>query len=265
MQERNDQPLIVMLHALGGSARAFDQVAAALTEMETIAIDLPGFGAAVARDGFPVAAMVDHVAAVVAARAPPRWMLVGHSMGGKVATLLARAAVEDAALAGLAGVVLLAASPPSPEPMADERRARMLGWVASGAIGDADARAFVAANIAGRLPVPIWAGAVADVRRTGRRAWRAWLEHGSREDLAARAGVLPFPALVVAGAEDGDLGEEAQARLNLPHYAAASMAVVRGAAHLLPLEQPQAIADLIRRHWLTSTGAGSSPGPDAGA
>lgn len=249
MNKDQERSTIVALHALGGSARSFDLVAAAMPEAETIAIELPGFGDAVAVEGFSVDAMVDHVAAIVAARVSGRWMLVGHSMGGKVATLLARRAVTDERLRGLAGVVLLAASPPSPEPMADTRRAEMIGWAKDGAIADDDARTFVAANIAGRLPTPVWAAAVADVRRSGRRAWLAWLEQGSREDRSAEAGVLPCPALVVAGAKDGDLGAEAQARLNLPHYAHAVLKVVPDAAHLLPLDQPRAVAALIRRHW----------------
>lgn len=256
--QKQERPVIVMLHALGGSARAFDLVAAAMPEVETIAVDLPGFGDAVASDAWSIDAMVAHVAHLVAQRPPERWMLVGHSMGGKVATLLARRALTDPNLRGLAGVVLLAASPPAPEPMAESRRAQMIGWAADGPVDDEDARTFVAANIAGRLPTPVWAAAVADVRRSRRRAWLAWLEGGSREDRRTDAGVLPFPALVVAGDKDGDLGEDAQRRLNLPHYAHAELAVVPDAAHLLPLEQPRDVAALIRRHWAAVADASSA-------
>ena len=41
----NDRPVLFLLHALGGSARAWDGVVASLGDgFETIAIDLPGFG-----------------------------------------------------------------------------------------------------------------------------------------------------------------------------------------------------------------------------
>ena len=240
---------VFLLHALGGSARSFDLVRARLPGVETVALDLPGFGGAVDADRFAVADMAAGVIAAVAERAPERWMLVGHSMGGKVAAAVARAAADDDAPAGLAGLVLLAASPPAPEPMSERRRADMLGWVAAGPIGDRDARAFVDANTAQTLPVAVGAAAAADVRRSSRRAWAAWLEHGAREDWRARVGVLPYPALIVAGAEDGDLGEDAQRRLNAPHYADARVDVVAGAAHLLPLEAPDAVAALIRRWW----------------
>ena len=240
---------VFLLHALGGSARSFDLVRARLPGVETVALDLPGFGGAVDADRFAVADMAAGVIAAVAERAPERWMLVGHSMGGKVAAAVARAAADGDAPAGLAGMVLLAASPPAPEPVSERRRADMLGWVAAGPIGDRDARAFVDANTAQALPVAVGAAAAADVRRSSRRAWAAWLEHGSREDWRARIGVLPYPALIVAGAADGDLGENAQRRLNVPHYADARVEVVAGAAHLLPLEAPDAVAATIRRWW----------------
>jgi len=57
------------------------------------------------------------------------------------------------------------------------------------------------------------------------------------------------PALVLAGAEDGDLGPDAQRELNLPHWPRGEFDVVPGAAHLLPWEQPDAVADRIRSFW----------------
>lgn len=52
----------------------------------------------------------------------------------------------------------------------------------------------------------------------------------------------------MAGGEDGDLGEDAQRRLNLPHYPAGRIRVIEGAAHLLPYEQPDAVAEAIADH-----------------
>lgn len=241
-------PTLFFLHALGGSARSWDAVIAQLDGFECRPLDLPGFGDASDATEFSVDAMADAIAADIEAHDADRWILVGHSMGGKIATILAHRSEQEGRLPGLAGVVLLAASPPSPEPIDDDRRATMLGWVEHGPIGTADARAFVDQNIAAPLPPSAYDAAVADVQRTNPQAWRAWLERGSREDWSAHVGTLATPAVIVASAEDGDLGEANQRALNMPHYAHARFESVAGAAHLLPLEQPQVVARLIREH-----------------
>lgn len=211
-------------------------------------LDLAGFGAAQHETGFSVEAMADAVAAQIRTHDPDRWMLVGHSMGGKIATILAHRAEHGGRLPGLIGVVLLAASPPSAEPIDDDRRGAMLGWVDDGPIGEKDARDFIDQNIAAALPSAAYDGAVADVKRANPMAWRAWLERGSREDWSDHVGTLQTPALIIAGAEDGDLGEANQRALNMPHYAHARFESVAQAAHLIPLEQPEAVARLIREH-----------------
>ncbi|WP_277978977.1 alpha/beta hydrolase [Sphingomonas phyllosphaerae] len=252
---------LYFLHALGASAREWEKVIAELSELgDCVALDLPGFGDSADAD-LDVAGLVDWFAARVSARQPQSWAVIGHSMGGKIATLAAaRARDGDPDFAGLAAVVLLAASPPAPEPMAEERRAEMIGWFADGRISADEAATFVDANTAQRLPEPLRAQAIADVERSGRRAWTSWLERDCREDWQAAAGTLAVPALIVAGGEDGDLGEDAQRRLNLPHYRDARVEVVAGAAHLLPYEQPTAVAALIRDH-VTPAFARALPGP----
>jgi len=175
-------------------------------------------------------------------------LLVGHSMGGKIATLIAARAQAGASGPVVRGVVLVAASPPSPEPMDEARRERMIGWFADGAPTEADAATFVDANTASPLS-EFWRGqAIADVHRSRPEAWRGWLEQGSREDWGDRVGRIACPALILAGQEDGDLGADAQRRLNLPHYPDADLQIVAGAAHLIPYEQPEVLAALIRDH-----------------
>lgn len=60
--------------------------------------------------------------------------------------------------------------------------------------------------------------------------------------------MLRTPALVFAGSEDADLGPDAQAALTLPHLAHGHLATVDGVGHLLPLEQPDALARAILDH-----------------
>ncbi|WP_380170839.1 alpha/beta fold hydrolase [Kineococcus sp. DHX-1] len=246
---------IVCLHALGMSSRSFGPLAGELApEFDVLALDLPGFGGAPLDPGTSVEAMASwvrgQVREVVAEQGRERWLLLGHSMGGKVATVVA---------AGLAprerpaGVVLLAASPPSPEPMAEDRRSTMLGWAADGPLGGAAVGEFLDANTGGPLDPALDALAREDLRRTDPAAWRAWLEHGSREDWSERVGRLDVPALVLAGGADGDLGPRAQRELNGAVYPRAEFTTLQGAGHLLPLERPAEVASAVRQSF--STGA----------
>ncbi|MBB4710084.1 hypothetical protein FHY34_004001 [Xanthomonas arboricola] len=145
-------------------------------------------------------------------------------------------------------MILVAASPPAPEPMEESRRQTMLAWFEKGHPTRQEAEQFIDDNCAGRLPAPVRDAAVNDVLRTSAKAWIAWLSHASREDCSAQAGCMHVPALILAGSEDGDLGEAAQSTLNAPHYHAARLAVVADAAHLIPYEQPQHLAQLIAAH-----------------
>ena len=60
--------------------------------------------------------------------------------------------------------------------------------------------------------------------------------------------MLQTPALILAGADDEDLGPAAQRRLMAPHFARCRVEVVPGAKHLLPVEQPAVVARLILEH-----------------
>lgn len=83
--------------------------------VEAVPVDLPRFGDNAGHRGFAVASTADHVALLIANRRPTRFLIAGHSMGAKVAAVLARRAVDgEPVLTGLVGVVLIAGSPPDP-------------------------------------------------------------------------------------------------------------------------------------------------------
>lgn len=64
------------------------------------------------------------------------------------------------------------------------------------------------------------------------------------------------PTLVVAGRQDSTVGYAAAADL-LEHHPRATLAVLDGAGHALPHEQPELLARLLR-DWLARTGADTS-------
>jgi len=83
-------PRIVFLHGLFGQGRNFTQIAKALLpDARSLLVDLPNHGRSAWTDRVDYADMADAVAELVRAWSPEPVHVVGHSMGGKVAMVLA--------------------------------------------------------------------------------------------------------------------------------------------------------------------------------
>lgn len=84
-------PSIVLLHGMGSSHRSWHRVARDLaTERRVVVPDLPGFGGSdPVGAGFQPAAVADVIAAALKERGVEPFDLVGHSLGGLVAVVLA--------------------------------------------------------------------------------------------------------------------------------------------------------------------------------
>jgi 3-oxoadipate enol-lactonase len=88
-------PPLVLLHALGERASDWDVVLPGLApDHHMYALDLRGHGDSGRTEDYGLEAMRDDVLAFLDALGLPRVDLVGHSMGGAVAYLLAQAAPE---------------------------------------------------------------------------------------------------------------------------------------------------------------------------
>src|SRR5215475_13701279 len=88
-QEGAGGPALVFLHYWGGSSRTWGGVVERLAgKVRCIAIDQRGWGKSVATDGrYDLAAMADDVKAITQRLSLSRFIVVGYSMGGKVAQI----------------------------------------------------------------------------------------------------------------------------------------------------------------------------------
>ena len=246
---RPGRPALVLMHFLGGSGREWDEVVALLGEdYRTMTVDLPGFGGSAEQTGYTVSEMADAVQAAVEQSGEERYVLVGHSMSGKVAMVIARREASGEGR-GLAGLILVASSPPSPEPMTESKRGGMVAGLGElrGAEEDLQrAKAYITKNESRDLSEETVERAAREVLRMNRTAWVAWVMHGSKEDWSERVEVLDLPALVVAGKKDEGLGPEAQGRLTMPHLLRGVLKTVESSSHLIPMETPGILAEMMR-------------------
>ena len=232
-------PALIFLHYWGGSARTWNPVIACLAASRSIALNQRGWGGSVATDGrHDLDALADDVLAVTVALAVRRFILVGHSMGGKVAQIVA-----GRRPAGLEGLVLVAPAPPTPMQVPEEVRAGMLASYQSRA-GVEQALGMLAGS---PLPHALHEQVIIDTLRGEPAAKRAWPERGMTQDVSAGLLGVTLPVDVLIGEHD-QVEREAALRPALSRpLPQAAFAIVPGAGHLLPLEAPGAVARACER------------------
>jgi len=232
---------LLYLHYWGGSARTWRPVIDALPDDCThVAVDLRGWGDSPGPDaGYDLADMADDVRGVIDTLALERYVLVGHSMGGKLAQYLA----ADRP-AGLVGLVLVAPSPPLPLPLDTPQRDAM-----THAYDDAASIGATLDHVlaAGPLPPALRSQVVEDSLRGAPAAKQAWPHGAMAEDITERARRIDVPVTVVSGELDRVDPPAALLTHLLPFVPHAVLETVPGRGHLLPLEAPQAVAHAIRR------------------
>lgn len=231
---------LVFLHYWGGSRRTFAPVIASLSSRCTVVVyDQRGWGAARDLPGpYGINQLADDVVDVVRELGIGRYVLVGHSMGGKVAQLAASRNPE-----GLAGVVLIAPAPPRPTVDADAAQRLSHAYDSRESISDALQRVLTYRPLAAGLCEQV----ITDSLARNPDALLAWPLHGMTQNITDAAGLIEVPVHVLAGRHDlVDPPASLEANL-LPVIPGARMTVLDGTGHLSPLEVPDQIANEIDR------------------
>jgi pimeloyl-ACP methyl ester carboxylesterase len=233
-------PAIVFLHYWGGSSRTWSDVIAALPPVyRMVAPDHRGWGDSDApARGYALADFADDAQGVIDTLKLGQFVLVGHSMGGKIAQLLASRRPK-----GLVGLVMVAPSPPVPLLLPAEVRAEMRNAYTS--------RASVEASIEHMLTARPLSPAhreqvIEDSLRGDPQAKTAWPTYTSLEDITRQVAAINVPAIVIAGELDRVDSIETLRTQLIPHIPHARMHVVPSSGHLSPLEAPREVAGLIQ-------------------
>ena len=117
------EPTLVFLHYWGGTHRTWSVVTPQLTsDYRVVTYDMRGWGhSSAAVDGYSIAALANEATALIQQLGLRTYVLVGHSMGGKVAQLVASHRPE-----GLKGLVLVAPATPTPSHMPEEAKQQQM-------------------------------------------------------------------------------------------------------------------------------------------
>jgi len=232
-------PTLVFLHYFSGAAASWQWVMRSLeSDFRCVAIDLPGFGQAPPLPTPTLKNYSDFVWEALSALGVDDFVLVGHSMGAKIALqVAARAGGEE-----LRQVILVAPSPPTPEPMPNEERQRLLNRHPSeeNAATTVENSTHLALNAEQRSLAIHTHTIAAD------SAWRWWLQTGMHHSIADQLDKIRVPVIVIASPDDPVIPFEVVQREVVDRVPHAHLIEFSDAGHLMPFEAPERLAQVIR-------------------
>jgi pimeloyl-ACP methyl ester carboxylesterase len=246
--EAGTGPAIVMIHGFGAAIDWWDEIAPALAmDHRVIRIDLIGHGGTAApASGYTIPRQAELVAAMLDRLGIDRVTVIGHSMGGEVATALA-----ERNPARIAAMILIDSPPTAGATftiMTDAVMTPVIGEVLSHFETDDTIRRGLAQGFAPGFPVP--EKFVADLKQLTYTAFRSAHEDSiayrtskpSNQRLAALTPVPPLLALT--GTEDAIVPpEHAKYFSEVP---GAKIVLIEGSGHSPMVEKPAKTLELIR-------------------
>jgi pimeloyl-ACP methyl ester carboxylesterase len=237
--EGKGQPTLIFLHFWGGSSQTWNGVTAILkNKYRCISYDSRGWGRSDKPEtGYNIEALAADTLALIDELAIENYVLVGHSMGGKVSQYIAAQKPV-----GLKKLILVAPSPAVATHLPPEMLDVMRNAYTSpeGINGTID-QVFKAGSIDSNLREQLVAGIQShtDDSRLG------WTDIALQQDVSTGIGQISIPTLIIAGENDiVDTPDRLEAEvLNL--IPGSEMVIIEGVGHLSMLQKPESIAKLI--------------------
>ncbi|PSM43052.1 4-carboxymuconolactone decarboxylase [Streptomyces dioscori] len=241
-----DAPVLILGPSLGTTWHMWDrQVPELAKQWRVFRFDLPGHGGAPAHPTGSVTELAERLLATLDGLGVQRFGYAGCALGGAVGAELALRRPDR-----VASLTLIAASPRFGT--ADEFRQRGVIVRSNGLdpiARSSPERWFTTGFAAAQPAITEWA--VQMVRTTDPGCYIAACEALAAFDIRADLGRIGVPTLVLVGSDDQVTGP-AEARTLVAGIPDARLAVVPGASHLVPVEQPAAVTDLLVRHFSTA-------------
>ena len=194
------------------------------------------------------AGTLEEMAAQVLAHSPPQFTLTGFSMGGFVAREIIRQAPER-----VQRLILIATSSQQDSAQTQSfKTATANALLASESVFHGLGRKAIALSLSqDHADNPHLQAQIHQMSlRMGKEAWCRQLLMPRSSDTG-RLGQITCPTLVIA-AEDDRMRTLQESRTLYEHIPHARLEIIADSGHMVPLEQPQALAEVMIR-WLRST------------
>ena len=162
------------------------------------------------------------------------FIIIGHSMGGKVAQIVAGRQQP-----GLKRLILMAPAPPSPIDLTEEQRQAM---IASYQTREAMMNVISAIPLCDALREQI----VDDALNGSAEAKRAWPEQGTKEDIRDQASRITVPVRVIVGSADVVETEASLRAAFAKAIPGTEFVVLPDVSHMAPLEATAEVVSAIR-------------------
>ncbi len=229
-------PELVFLHYWGGSSRTWAPVMECLAGTNRcVAIDFRGWGeSSKDAEDYRLETLASDVGGVIEQLGLKDFILVGHSMGGKVAQLVAARKPT-----GLKRLILIAPAPPTALEVPVEQRQGMIAAYQSreGVMGIISALSL--SEVHREL-------IIGEILRGSPGAKRAWPEQGMVEDITEQASGIAVPTHIIVGGADVVESPDSLRTAFGKVLPGIQFAVLPGVSHMAPLEATGEVVSAIR-------------------
>ncbi|KAI0812917.1 alpha/beta-hydrolase [Xylaria sp. FL0064] len=246
-QRSSSPPSLVFHHYYGGSPATFKHVLSQPTIQPFHKVLyhargwFPSTGPS-ASDAYSTAALSSDLSSIISdaglTNQEAGFILVGHSMGGKIAQHYAATKSSPA----LKGLVLVAPAPLAGMELPPDKKAEQRA-----AYQSEDGVRFVLENVLtagpGTLDKEAMDQCIRDSMRGNEAATAAWPDYASAENHGDLEGKIQVPVLVLRGDKDFERGLFEELGTDLGW----TQKTIQDCGHLVPLEKPEYLADEIRR------------------